>query len=118
VISIRRGFFVSGLFADDLRAAGYVVGSDGQGERILPHSITERFSRAGDGRLVMDRGRAGGVGRDACRNLQGREMVFRFAALDSPSAVNRLRGERHCHREQKRNDELFVGAHFIVILIF
>jgi hypothetical protein len=35
--------------------------------------------------------------------------------MASPSAVNRLRGEGQCHREENRNDELFVGAHFICI---
>ena len=35
----------------ELEAAGYSIESDGQGQRILPHAITERFARRADGTL-------------------------------------------------------------------
>jgi len=37
---------------DELRALGYDLREDGEGERILPHGIVERFARGPGGELV------------------------------------------------------------------
>ena len=42
----------SSTFVQRLNDLGYELRPDGEGERILPHAITERFGRAADGTLV------------------------------------------------------------------
>jgi hypothetical protein len=37
---------------DELRALGYRLHEEGEGQRIVPHAITERFARGDDGSFV------------------------------------------------------------------
>ena len=53
LISVRRDGRVAAdsSLPDDLRALGYEVREDGDGERILQHAIVELFTRRADGEL-------------------------------------------------------------------
>jgi hypothetical protein len=47
----RRTAVPGSALPDDLRGLGYDVITAGDGERVLPHQIIERFSRRADGEL-------------------------------------------------------------------
>jgi hypothetical protein len=68
------------IVAGELRARGYEVAATGDGERIPPTGITERFCMRPDGQLEpVDLGLhpRGGAGRDACRHRQDQAIRFR-----------------------------------------
>ena len=49
--AVRMGCLSESALPDDLRALGYDLREMGEGERILPHRIVERFVRRADGEL-------------------------------------------------------------------
>jgi hypothetical protein len=48
---IWRGILPGSSLPEELRARGYEVTATGEGERILPPAIVERFCMRGDGEL-------------------------------------------------------------------
>jgi hypothetical protein len=50
-VNVRIDCVPGSTLPADLRALGYDVTATGDGERILPHQIVERFTRRADGEL-------------------------------------------------------------------